>query len=328
MDRRTFLAGTGAVLLAAPLEGEAQQPTKVWRIGWLGDGTRSARETNTLTPFREGLRELGYVEGKNILIDARWSEGNDERLARDAAEFVRLNVDVIVTHGSPGGAAAKKATATIPIVIATAGDLVGEGLVASLARPGGNVTGTNDQASEVIMKSIDIIAELVPGLRRVAVLSHGGNPLPTRMSEALQAAARRRSILPIPLTATRPADVAGLIDTAVREHARGLIIVLDPWTLSNRAQIAQLALAKGLPVVAASRLFAEAGALASYGADIPAVYKHAAVFVDKILKGAKPADLPVEQPTKFELVINLKTAKALGLTIPQSLLGRADEVIQ
>jgi len=317
-----------SLLSAAAPAAEAQQTTKMWRIGWLGDGTRAAREANTLTPLREGLRELGYVEGRNIFIDARWSDGDNERLARDAAEFVRLKVDVIVTHGGVGGAVAKRATTAIPIVIATAADLVGAGLVTSLARPGGNITGTSDQAGEVINKNLDVLAELLPGLQRVAVLWYRGNPNSPRVAEALQAAVRSRGLVATPLAASRPEDVGGLVDVAVRERARALIVVQDSWTLSHRVLIAERALVKRLPVFGATGLYAEAGALASYGADIPAVYRRAAVFVDKILKGTKPGDIPVEQPTKFETVINLKTAKALGITVPPSLLLRADQLIE
>ncbi len=329
LGRRAVLAAAllGVLSVALPA-AEAQQAGKVWRIGWLGDGTRAAREANTLTPLREGLRELGYIEGKNLFVDARWSDGDSERLARDAAEFVRLKVDVIVTHGIVGGAAAKRATTTIPIVIATAADLVGAGFVSSLARPGGNITGTSDQAGEVINKNLDILSELLPGLQRVAVLSYRGNPNSPRVTQALQGAARSRGLVATPPVASRPEDVAGLVDVAVRERARALIVVQDSWTLAHRVLIAERALVKRVPVLGATGLYAEAGALASYGADIPAVYRHAAVFVDKILKGTKPGDIPAEQPTKFELVINLKTAKALGITVPQSLRLRADRLIE
>lgn len=328
MNRRSFLQIASAGLVTAPLAAAAQPAGKVWRIGWLGDGNRAAREAHTLTPLRDGLGTLGYVEGKNMLIDARWSDGDSERLARDAAEFVRINVDVIITHGTLGGVVAKKAPTTIPIVIATAADLVGAGLVASLAHPGGNVTGTNDQGGELISKNLDVIAELLPGLQRVAVLWYRFNPTSPRFAEALQAAGRSRGLVVTPLVATRPNDVASLIDLAARDRARGVIVVQDSWTLNQRSSIVQHALAKKLPVLASSRFFAEAGALAGYGADIPAVYRRAAVFVDKILKGRNPGDIPVEQPTTFELVINLKTARALGLTIPASILARADHVIE
>jgi len=250
--RRGFLAGC-ITLLAAPLGAGAQQSAgKVWRLGWLGDGSRAVREANTLTPLREGLRELGYVEGKNLVIDARWSDGNAGRLAQHAAEFARLKVDVIVTHGSPGGVAAKKATETIPIVIASAGNLVGAGLAASLARPSGNVTGTSDQAWELTNKHLDVIAELLPGLQRVAVFWYRSNPWSSGAAETLQANARCRGLLAMPLAATSPDDVARLTDTALRQRARAVIVVQDAWTLSHRALIVvQHALGKRLPVFAA-----------------------------------------------------------------------------
>jgi putative tryptophan/tyrosine transport system substrate-binding protein len=280
-------------------------------------------------PFRDGLRELGYTEGKNVVIDALWSDAHDDRLERNAVEFVRRNVDVIVTHGSGAGRAARKATATVPIVIASASDLVSAKLVDSLARPGGNVTGTSDQAGELIInKSLEIMGEVLPGLQRVAVLWYRGTLSVAREAEALQAAARQRGVLVTPLAATGVEDVSRFIDMALRDRARALIVMQDSWTLDNRAAIVRLAVAKRLPPFAAARLYAEAGALVTYGADLPATFKRAAFFVDKILKGTKPGDIPVEQPTKFELVINLKTAKALGLTVPASLLARADQVIQ
>src|SRR5262245_47232995 len=316
------------LVLAASIGAEAQPEGKMWRIGWLGNGTRAAREANSLTPLREGLRERGYVEGKNIVIDARWSDGDDARLAKDAAELVRAKVDVIVTHGSVAGTIVKKAKATIPIVVATAADLVEAGLVASLARPGGNVTGTSDQAHELTGKHLDVVAELLPGLQRLAVFWHRSTPLSPPTAEAFQASARRRGLQVTPLAATTPDDVPRLIDTAARERAGGLIVVQDSWTLSNRAAIIRHATVKRLPVLASARVYAEAGALASSGADLVAVYRPAAVFIDKILKGAKPADIPVEQPTKFEMVVNLKTARTLGLTIPPAVLLRADQVIE
>ena len=328
MNRRAFIGIVGGSILAAPLAAEAQPAQRMWRIGWLGDGSRTAREANTLSPLRDGLRELGYVEGQNLIIDARWSEGSDQQLARDAAEFVRLNVDVIVTHGSPAGLVAKRATTTIPIVVATAADFVGAGLVASLARPGGNVTGTSDQAGEVLAKQIDLLGEAVPGLQRLAVLWQAANRSAARVARELETAAGRRNIHVTLLSVAQVEEVDKAVQTAGRERARALMIVNDAWSLGNRTRIVGTALVRKLPVVSVSRLFAEAGALMTYGPDLPAIYKQAAVFVDKILRGTKPTDIPVQQPTKFELVINLKTAKTLGLTIPQTLLLRADQVIE
>ena len=327
--RRIWLAVVLAVsVFPVPLAVDAQQAGKVYRIAWLGDGTRSAREGNTLTPLRDGLRELGYIEGKNILIDARWSDGSEEQLRRDAADFVRLRVDVIVTHGGVGANAAKLATSTIPIVVATASDFVAAGLVRSLARPGGNLTGTNDEAAELAGKQVEVLTAVLPRLQRVALIWDSTNPGLKTLAQNLDAQVRRLNVAILSVPVVRLTDVETSVDKTVQERAQAIVVALGGWTLSNRARIIQASLSRRLPVVSASRLFAEDGALASYGPDLPAVYKHAATFVDKILRGTPPGDIPVEQPTKFELVINLKTAKALGLTIPPSLLGRADEVIQ
>ncbi len=263
-----------------------------------------------------------------MLIEARWSDGDEERLVRHAADLVRLKMDVIVTHGTIGGRAAKNATATIPIVIASTGDLVAAGFVASLAHPGGNVTGTNDQTGDITVKQLELLTAVVPGLQRVALVWNRSNAMTTKVAETLRAAARQRSVTVIPLAITRPEEIEKAIDTAHRERAQAVIAANEAWTLTNRARIVQLGLAKHLPVVSGSRLFPQAGGLASYGPDLFTTYRHAAVLVDKILKGTKPRDIPIEQTTTFELVINLKTAKALGLTIPPSLLQRADQVIE
>ena len=274
------------------------------------------------------LRELGYIDGKNIIIDARWSEGSEEQLKRDAADFVRSGVDVIVTHGGLGGLVAQKATRSIPIVVATASDFVGAGLVTSLAHPGGNLTGTNDEAVEIVGKQLEFLAQVIPRLQRVALFWDETNPTLKGLARALSAEARRLNVAVISVPLARLEDLQAPVDRAVRERAQAIIVALGGWALSNRARIMQVSISRKLPVTSASRLFADDGALASYGPDLPAVYRRAATFVDKILKGVKPADIPVEQATKFELLINLKTAKALGLTIPQSLLIRADQVIE
>ena len=327
MERRAFITAATLGLPVMPLAAGAQ-PVKVWRIGWLGNGTRAAREWNTLTPLREGLRELGYIEGKNIIIDARWSEGREEQLKRDAADFVRSGVDVMVTHGGLAAIVAKKATRTIPIVVATASDFVAAGLVTSLAHPGGNLTGTNDEAVTIAVKQVELLAQVIPRLQRVALFWDETNPTLNRLARDLGADARRLNVAVISVPLVRLEALKRPVDRAVRERAQAIIVALGGWTLSNRAQIVQASLSRKLPVTSASRLFADDGALANYGPDLLAVYKHAATFIDKILRGTPPGDLPVEQPTKFELVINLKTAKALGLTIPPSLLQRADQVIE
>lgn len=306
----------------------AQAPPKVWRIGFLGDGSAEARAAHTLEPVRAGLRDLGYVEGKDLTLEARWSEGSQERLVENAAEFVRQRVDLIITHGVRGTQAAKAATTTIPIVVAAAADMVGAGLVANLAHPGGNVTGNSDQASEVSLKEIELMTELLPGLQEVAVLWNRTNPLAVHTAKELQIAARDRALKVIAFEVARADDIDRAIEAAGRARVGALIVVHDVVTIEHRAAIARLALRRRLPTISAATVFAEAGILMSYGPDLAALCRRAALFVDKIFKGARPGDLPVEQPTRFELVVNLKTAKALGVTVPRALRLRADRVLE
>jgi putative ABC transport system substrate-binding protein len=315
-------------LLVTSLAAEAQQAGKVWRLAFLGDGSATARAAYTVEPLRDGLRELGYVEGQNIIVEVRWTDGQPERLPELAAELVRLKVDVIVTHGVPATRAVKTATTDIPIVVATAADLVGAGLVASLAQPGGNVTGTSDQVTELSGKVLQLLQEMLPGVNRVAVLWNRQNPGATRTSEATQTAAHKLGLQVSSLAVRSPDEIAEALEAAAEGRADAVIVISDPLMIGHRTRVAQLALEKRLPAVSAVGMLTEVGGLMSYGPDNPGLFKRAAVFVDKILKGAKPADLPVEQPTKFELVINLKTAQALGLTIPPTLLFQADKVIR
>jgi putative ABC transport system substrate-binding protein len=315
------------VMLATVSVTEAQQSKKVPRIGYLGDGSAAARAAITLEPFRKGLRELGYVEGRNVLIEVRWTDSKSERLPELVGELIRLKVDVIVTHGMPAARAGKTATTDIPIVVATAADFVGNGLVASLAHPGGNVTGTSDQNTELSGKQVQLLKELLLRLKRVAILENPMNPGAVRTSEETKKAARDLGLQVNPLAVRSPDEIAEALEAAAKGRADAVIVVHDPWMIEHRARIAQLALKKRLPTFAAG-LLAEAGGLMGYGPDSAALFKRAAVFVDKILKGRKPADLPVEQPMKFELVINLKTAKQIGVTIPPNLLARADRVIK
>jgi putative ABC transport system substrate-binding protein len=325
--RREFIGTLAGAVLAAPLAAEAQQPAKVPRIGFLTTPSPTAA-AYYLEAFREGLRELGYVEGKTIAIEYRFAEGRPERLPALAAELVRLKVDVIVTGGPPAPEEAKQATSTIPIVFAVAGDPVGEGLVASLARPGGNVTGLASIAAEVVGKQLELLKEVVPKISRVAVLlnpSHSAHPLMSRQAEG---PARALGMQLHILQAGSPAEIDAAFAAMRSQRVGGVLVLRGSLFLAQRRQIAALAAKNGLPAVYGTREEAEAGGLMAYGASLPLLYRRAATYVDKILKGAKPADLPVEQPTKFELIINLKTARALGLTIPQSLLGRADAVIQ
>jgi len=328
MDRRTFLAGTGAMLLAAPLAAGAQQPAKVPRIGYLSPLSPPA-DSIRIEAFRQGLRDLGYVEGQNIAIEYRYAEGRFDRLPDLAAELVRLKVEVIVAASTPGILAAKNATSTIPIVMTLSADPVPTGLVSSLARPGGNITGLSLLSGELNQKRLELLKEVVPNLSRVAALWNPANPASRFQLKETEAAARVLGVQLQPLEVRGPdPDFEGAFQAATRGRAGALITPDDLLIFIHRTRIVDFAAKKRLPAMHGFRELADAGGLMSYTANRPHLFRGAAMYVDKILKGAKPADLPVEQPTKFELVINLKTAKALGLTIPPSLLGRADEVIQ
>ena len=325
--RRAFVGALAVSLLAAPLAADAQAPAKVPRIGFLS--ARSPTDNPyLLEAFRQGLRELGYVEGQSIAIESRFADGRPERLPALAAELVRLKVDVIVTGGPPAPEAAKQATSTIPIVFPVAGDPVGEGLVASLARPGGNITGLASIAPEVVGKQLELLKEIVPKISRVAILQNPGNQIHPVVLRQAEGAARTLGMQLQILKAGSPTEIEAAFAAMRSQRAGGVLVLRDSLFLAQRTQITALATKSHLPAVYGLREHAEAGVLMAYGASLPPMYRRAATYVDKILKGAKPADLPIEQPTKFELVINLKTAKALGLTIPQSLLQRADEVIQ
>jgi putative ABC transport system substrate-binding protein len=314
-------------LLAAPLAAQEQQPAKLSRIGFLATGAPADTGVR-LEAFRQGLRELGYVEGRSIAIEVRWAEGKVERLPDLAAELVRLKVDVILASSTPVALAAKNATRTIPIVFASAGDPVRAGLVASIARPGGNVTGLSLLAPELVARQLQLLKEAVPKASRVAVLSNPANPYTAVMVEETEAAARSLGVR-VQFQGVRGADALDSAFTAIMRERPGAILTLfDPMLTAHRARIVELTNKNRLPAMYPHREYAETGGLMAYGASLPDLYRRAATYVDKILKGAKPADLPVEQPVTFELVINLKTAKALGFTIPQSLLSRADEVIK
>jgi len=330
VDRRTFLAGTGAVLLAAPLAAEAQQAGKVARIGLLSLNLVPNRHLGEA--FRQGLRDLGYVEGRNVVIEYRDAEGKPERLPALAAELVALKVDVIVTGGgTPPALAAKQATKTIPIVFSSVPDPVTDKLVTSLARPGGNVTGSSNLNPELVGKCLEQLKQVVPGVSRVAVLWQPGAMDERTEQDILKAAdvaARALGVRLQVVEARGSADVDRALSDITRARAAALTVLPSAMLFTERRRLVALAAKNRLPAVYAQREFVDAGGLMSYGPNLADLFRRAAVYVDKILKGAKPADLPVEQPTKFELVINLKTAKALGLTIPPSVLGRADEVIQ
>jgi putative ABC transport system substrate-binding protein len=306
--------------------GAAQQAGKLPTIGYIGTSTPSAQSPWT-TAFVPRLRELGWIEGRTVAIEYRWAEGRTERYAEIAAELVRLKVDVIVTTGTPATFAAKQATSVIPIVFTGAGDPVGTGLVASLARPGGNVTGLSNQPSELGPKRLQLLREVVPGLGRLAIMGNVGNPgIVLEMSE-VQAVARMLGLEVSAFEIRRAEDIAPAFE-ALKGRAEALYVAFDPLVNTNRVRINTLALAARLPTVSGFREFVDAGGMMSYGHNFPDLWRRAADHVGMILGGAKPADIPVEQPVRFDLVVNLITAKAIGLTIPEAFLLRADEVIE
>jgi ABC-type uncharacterized transport system substrate-binding protein len=327
IDRRTFLAGTGAVLLAAPLAAEGQQVAKAPRIGFLGPRTLAGMGLS-LEAFRQGLRELGYVEGQNITIEYRFANDRPEQLPALAAELVRLKVDIIVAAETPAIRPARDATRTVAIVFPVAGDPVATGDVDSLARPGRNVTGLSILAPDLGGKRVQLLKEVIPGLSRLAVLWVSENPYAALVLRETEAAARTVGVHLQPVIVQGPAEFERAFSGMVREGAEALIVMPDSMLYANRAHVVSLAAKNHLPAISPWREYVEAGGLIGYGPSIPDMYRRAATYVDKILKGAKPANLPIEQPTTFELVINLNTAKALGLTIPLSLLKRADRIVQ
>ena len=325
--RRAFIGSVTGGLLAAPLAAETQQAGKVYRVGFLGNSSADL-ETNLVGPFRDGLRDLGYVEGRNIVIEYRWAEGKYERFPELVAELLALKVDVIVAAGTPAALALKRATTTIPLVMAAVGDPVGTGLVASLARPGGNLTGLAGIAPDLEGKRLELLKELAPNLARVSFLVNPANALHVASEKQAGEAAK---VLHLKLQFVGIRAEPGFehaFDAIVKERSGALVVLADRVFLHSRARIVDFAARQRLPAVYPYRELVEAGGLMCFGPNYADMHRRAATYVDKILKGAKPADLPVEQPTKFELVINLKTAKALGLTVPPSVLARADEVIQ
>jgi putative ABC transport system substrate-binding protein len=325
MRRREFISLLGGAA-AWPLAARAQQSGKLLTIGFLGS-TMPSVEGQRLAAFVQRLRELGWMEGRNVAIEVRWAEGRSERFAEIAAEFVRFKVDVIVTVATPLTLAAKQATSVIPIVFVAVSDPVGTGLVASLARPGGNITGLADQISDTAGKKLEFLREVVSDLRRLAIMANVGNPASVLEMGEAQAAARKLGLEVTTSEIRRIDDIAPALE-ALRQRADALYLCPDPLMGTNRTRINILDVGARLPTMHAVREYVEAGGLISYGPDMRDQFRRVADIVDKILRGAKPADIPVEQPTKFALVINLTTAKALGLKIPESLLLRADEVIE
>jgi len=324
MRRREFITLLGGAA-AWPLAARAQQPRKLPTIGFLV-GTPSTY-SQWFAALVERLRQLGWIEGHNVAIEYRWAEGRNERYAEIAAEFARLKVDVIVTVTTPAALAAKQATAVIPIVFAAVSDPVGTGLVGSLARPGANVTGLSNQVSETSGKKLEFLREVVPSLRRLAIMANVNNPAVVLEKSEVQAAALTLGLEIATSDIRQVEDIASTFD-ALKGRADALYVCADPLMNVNRVRINTLALGMRLPTMHGFREYVEAGGLMSYGANIPNLFRRAGDYVDKILRGAKPAELPVEQPTKFDLVINLTTAKALGLEVPPTLLARADEVIE
>jgi len=326
IGRRELLVALGGAAAAWPLAARAQQSGRLRTIGFLGPNTHSAA-SEWVAAFVQRLRELGWTEGRTITIEYRWAEGREERFAEIAAELVRLKADVIVTSGTQAVMASKNATSVIPIVFATAGDPVGSGLVASLARPGGNVTGLATLANELAGKRLELLREVVPSLRRLAIMGNVGNPYIMLELDEVRAAARMLGLEAITLEIRRAQDLASAFE-ALKSGADALYVCTDALVNTHRIRINIAALGERLPTMHGSRDFVEAGGLMSYGPNFPDMFRRTADYVDKILRGAKPGDLPVEQPTKFDLVVNLTTAKALRLEIPPTLLTRADEVLE
>ena len=312
-------------LALAPVAGEGQQAGKLLRIGVIAFGTPET--TTILVPFRQRLRELGYVEGQTLVLEVRYARGREEILPELASELVRLGVDVIYVGSDQVVLAAKRATSTIPVVM-VACDAVAAGLIESLSRPGGNVTGITCLSSEISGKRLELFREAVPKTSRLAVVWNTGDPGKAVEWRNTQVAARALGMTPTSLEVRTPSDIDTALTATTRQRFDALLVLGDALTINHRRKISELSAKNGIPALYGYREFVEAGGLMSYGPALPEMFRRAAEYVDKILKGAKPGDLPVEQPTKFELVINLKTAKALGLTIPQSLLIRADEIIQ
>jgi ABC-type uncharacterized transport system substrate-binding protein len=325
MERRAFVAGILA-LLAVPLATEAQPPATVHRLGFLGSASPSGY-AHLVDALRQGLRDLGYVEGKNLIIEYRWAEGRYDRLPDLARQLVRQRVDLIVTHGTPGSLAAKQATTTIPIVMAISGDAVTTGLVASIARPGGNVTGSTFFFPELNAKRVELLKETLPGATRMATFGNADNPSVAHALKQMEPMARALKVDLEVVQVRRPDEFAHAFSAMAKRRVEGVVLIDDALLTASVQQLADLAAKTGLPTIG-GREYTHAGGLMAYAVNFPVIWRRAAVFIDKILKGAKPADLPVEQASTFEFVINLPTAKALGLTIPPSVRARADEIIQ
>jgi putative ABC transport system substrate-binding protein len=327
MKRREFIAIIGGAVASVPLAARAQQPAKIRRIGILETVSSSANVKN-LDALRRGLRELGYVENQNYILEYRSADGNGERFPALVDELVRLHVDLIVTRGTPAAQAAKNATETIPIVMAAIGEPLGVGVVASLARPGGNVTGLSAFVTELAGKRVELAKELWPGSSTVGLLNNMGNPVVPPQWEETKKAAKVLGIEAVLLDIRSSDDIPRAFETANAQHVDTLLVGIEVLIQENRQLITDLAAKHRLPAIYASKEFVDIGGLMAYGVSYPDLYFRSATFIDKIFRGAKPGDLPVEQPTKLELIVNLQAAKALGLAVPAALLSRADEVIE
>jgi len=327
MDRRTVILTVGGSLLAAPFASHAQKPAKVWRIGFLSNGARPA-DGAPPAAFRQALEELGYVDGKNVTFIGRWSETKFERLPALAAELVGLPVDLLLTPGAPAAEAAKKATSTIPIVFVAPGDAAATGLVTSLARPGGNITGISDPATELSSKRLGLLKEAVPSATRVAVMWNANDPAMTLRYEEVERAAGVLHVSVEPLGVRESDDIDKALLTMTGDRPDAVFLVSDALTNVNRKRIIDFAATHHIPAMYEFAYYVQDGGLMSYGPNMDNMFRRAALYVDRIFKGAKPGDLPVELPMTFELIINQKTANSLGLTIPQSLRIDADEVIE
>ena len=329
MRRRDVIVAALLVAAGMPAAVVAQTDGKIWRIGWLHPASLSIRAVAAQREaFREAMRELGYVEGRNVTIEYRWAEGRVERLPELAAELIRTGVDVIVVANMIADHAVRQVTTSIPVVMVAGDDPVGQGVAASLARPGGNVTGLLSQNDDLYAKRIELLLEVAPRADRIAVLADPGDPLNRQNLAAMSAAARTLGVALVPVEVVGPAALPEALTTVRRAAATALVVQSGPLFLISIRHLVALVEDAGLPAIYGTRTSAEAGGLISYGFNSSANFRRSAAYVDRILKGAKPADLPIEQPTKFELVINLKTAKAMGITIPPTLLARADEVIE
>jgi putative tryptophan/tyrosine transport system substrate-binding protein len=326
MKRRDFMALLGGAAATWPLAAHAQQPARLPTIGFMGTSTPAA-QGHMVAALVQRLRELGWIEGRTIAIEYRWAEGRNERYSEIAAEFVRLKVDAILTQGTQAATAAKQATSVIPIVATVVGDPVGSGLVASLALPGGNVTGLSVVSPDMAAKRLELLREAVPGFRRLAILVDVGNAVNVEEVRQVQAAADKLGLEGFPIAIRRAEDITPAFD-GLKNRADALYVAANPLIMSNIVRINTLAVGARLPTIYIAREYVQGGGLLAYGPNFADIYRRAGDFFDKILRGTKPGVIPVEQPTKFDLVINLTTAKALGLAIPPTLLARANEVIE